>query len=245
MCFAIPGPSLGHGRGTPQHRDIASLPSPTSSHLLSHQAHAPGAAQAPGTPHLHVSSTPRPVPASLLQHWLWDSHFTFLAQVPAVPGSSRIWQMSHSCLHRAGAAQHPPVPSCWHQLGGAMSLRGQEHGAQPGAQNPCPPRLLLPRGWLEKRGGGWSPAGHLCSPALLALQSRARRGCSPCHPLNCDKGSSRALRPSSDMQDLPGGSVDPTISVFVMLNSTSKTRGALQPAAGSPCQYWLGSRSSR
>lgn len=80
MCFAIPRPTHWDMEGELLSTEtcwLPSLPSPTPSHVLSHQAHAAGAPQAmslpgwvPGTPPLHVSSVPHPAPASLLQDWL-------------------------------------------------------------------------------------------------------------------------------------------------------------------------------
>lgn len=70
-------------------------------------------------------------PASLLQDWLLNSHFSFFIQASALPRGSRVWRGGPQRL----------------ALGSATS-----------SQTPCPPRYLLQplgQGLLKKRGGGW------------------------------------------------------------------------------------------
>lgn len=48
--------------------------------------------------------------------------------------------------------------------------------------SPSMPLLLIIQGLLEKRGGEWRPAGHLCSPPLLALQEPGQERMLPLSP---------------------------------------------------------------
>lgn len=52
----------------------------------------------------------------------------------------------------------------------------------PKSVSPSMPLLLLIQGLLEKHGGEWRPAGHLCSPPLLALQEPAQERMLPLSP---------------------------------------------------------------
>lgn len=206
---------MGHGRGTPQHRDpldsspAFSQPSP----LLSQQCPCQAGLQGP-----QVSSMPHPAPASLLQDCLCNPDFSFLARVSSAPRAAGCGR----CPTAAGTGsreEHPRTlqfPPAGTSSEKRFPQRARTRRSAPGAS------LHLPKSAstsmpLPARPG---PAGLLCSPPLLALQEPGQERMRML-PLSCDTASSKGLQPSSDVRDLPGRSVDTMISVFVMLNSAA------------------------
>lgn len=204
-------------------RWLPSLPSPSPSHCCPSRAvqlGLPGECPCQaGLQRPQINSIPHPVPASLLQDCLYISDFSFLARVSPVPRAAGCERCpTAACTGNHWECQDPPVPSCWHQLGGVMPSEGKDAVLSVSNQPPAPKiRVPLHAPALLTQDLLGTPVPHSPRSPRAGLGEDAPP--CPCHPLRRDKGSSKGLQPSSDMQDLPGRSVDTMISVFVMLNS--------------------------